>query len=136
MSRGAPSERRDARRGRRQGQSTSIPGNIDPPSVPRSQHMRAPERVFARLYERAQPLLLAFAMNEHLSEILAHKGNTVHRVPPTATVAQAVRVMVERRIGSIVVMDGELVVGIFTERDCLNRVLDAGLAPALTRVRD
>jgi len=44
--------------------------------------------------------------------------------------------MVEKRIGSILVMDKGDVVGIFTERDALNRVLDRGLPPQRTRLRD
>ncbi len=75
-------------------------------------------------------------MKEHLSAILEHKGNTVHVIPSESTVAQAVRVMVEKRIGSIVVVEGDVIVGIFTERDALNRVLDAGRSPSFTRIRD
>src|SRR5438132_14426368 len=75
-------------------------------------------------------------MKEPLSALLKDKGTIVHRIAPTATVKDAVRLMVEKRIGSIVVMDEGQVVGIFTERDALNRVLDRGLAPQSTRVRE
>lgn len=38
-------------------------------------------------------------------------------IEPTTTVAEAATVMGERRIGSALVMDGERLMGIFTERD-------------------
>jgi CBS domain-containing protein len=76
------------------------------------------------------------SMKEPLSALLKDKGSKVHHVPPTATVAEAVRLMVQKRIGSVVVMEDGSVVGIFTERDALNRVLDAGRPPSLTRIRE
>lgn len=42
-----------------------------------------------------------------------------------ATVAEAVALLRQHRIGSLLVVDGELLVGIFTERDLLTRVLAA-----------
>src|SRR5215472_6706351 len=41
----------------------------------------------------------------------------LHTVGPTDTVGQAVAVMAQNRIGSVLVMDGEKLLGIFTERD-------------------
>jgi CBS domain-containing protein len=41
------------------------------------------------------------------------------RVSPTATVAEAATVMGTRRVGSTLVMDDDVLVGIFTERDIL-----------------
>jgi CBS domain-containing protein len=48
------------------------------------------------------------------------------RVSPTQTVAEAVRLMRQEKVGSLVVCDGDRIVGIFTERDLLRRVLSAG----------
>jgi CBS domain-containing protein len=42
---------------------------------------------------------------------------SVFSIEPTMTVAEAATVMGERKIGSAMVMDGESVLGIFTERD-------------------
>ena len=50
-------------------------------------------------------------------------------LPPTSTVLDAAQKMAEHHIGSIVVMEGETLVGIFTERDLLNRVISKGLHP-------
>ncbi|MFO1398487.1 MAG: CBS domain-containing protein [Burkholderiales bacterium] len=54
-------------------------------------------------------------------------------VPAAAMVAEAVRVMAQREIGAVLAMteDG-LVAGVFSERDLLVRVVDAGLDPART----
>jgi CBS domain-containing protein len=57
----------------------------------------------------------------------------VDRLTP---VAEAARIMSSRRIGAVPVTDGERIVGIFTERDALTRVLAAGVDPAATPVCD
>ena len=58
----------------------------------------------------------------------------VYSVGPDSTVAECVRAMTAKRIGALIVMDGERLVGIFTERDALNRVLAAGLDPVSTKI--
>jgi CBS domain-containing protein len=58
----------------------------------------------------------------------------VRTVPSSLTVAQAVREMNHFRIGSVLVMDGERIVGIFTERDVLTRVVANELEPKTTSV--
>ncbi|OFW01310.1 MAG: hypothetical protein A3I61_00150 [Acidobacteria bacterium RIFCSPLOWO2_02_FULL_68_18] len=50
------------------------------------------------------------------------------------TVAQAARLMSDRQVGAVPVLDGDRVVGIFTERDVLSRVVAAGVDPASTPV--
>jgi len=55
-------------------------------------------------------------------------------VGPEAMVSECVKLMAGREIGSLVVMQGGAILGIFTERDALKRVLAAGLDPARTRV--
>jgi len=42
---------------------------------------------------------------------------SLHRVSPAETVGEAVAVMAQFRVGSVLVMEGEQLVGIFTERD-------------------
>ena len=44
--------------------------------------------------------------------------------------------MTAEKIGALIVMDGERLVGIFTERDALNKVLAAGLDPVNTKVSE
>jgi CBS domain-containing protein len=69
-------------------------------------------------------------------DILAIKGAHVQSIGPDATVLDAALLMNEHRIGSLVVTDGGQLVGIFTERDILQRVVAQRRDPADTRVRD
>lgn len=50
------------------------------------------------------------------------------------SIAQAARLMSDRQVGAVPVLDGERVVGIFTERDVLSRVVAAGVDPGRTPV--
>ena len=54
----------------------------------------------------------------------------------TATVREAALLMRERGKGALLVLDGSKLVGIFTERDALYRVIAAGRDPATTSVGD
>jgi CBS domain-containing protein len=71
-----------------------------------------------------------------VGEILKDKGGLVHAIDADALVLDAVRVMNDRRIGSVVVLKGREVVGILTERDLLTRVLAKERDPRATAVRD
>lgn len=53
-------------------------------------------------------------------------------LPATATVRNAASLMAEKRIGAVVIVDNEALIGIFTERDIVTRVLAAGLDPDST----
>jgi len=75
-------------------------------------------------------------MDHTLKEIIEMKGAHVHSVSPKASVLDAVRQMNEERIGCLLVKEDDAVVGIFTERDVLTRVVDSGLDPAGTRVSE
>jgi CBS domain-containing protein len=58
-----------------------------------------------------------------VQDILSHKGNRVATVQRERLVIDAARQMNNLRIGSLVVVDGSKVVGMFTERDILVRVV-------------
>lgn len=66
--------------------------------------------------------------------LLEKKGRDVATVDHHDSVLAAAKLMNQRKIGAVVVRDGERVVGIFTERDILNRVVAAGLSPGETPV--
>ena len=68
--------------------------------------------------------------------ILQKKGADVATVDRKTTVLDAAKTMNQRRIGAVVVADGDRVVGIFTERDILNRIVAAGKDPKTTRVEE
>jgi CBS domain-containing protein len=56
-----------------------------------------------------------------LKEILKRKGDQPVTVPTTATVADAIQAMSERKVGSVMVLESSgAPAGIFTERDVLN----------------
>jgi CBS domain-containing protein len=75
-------------------------------------------------------------MQDTLEAVLAHKGSTVYSVDPEDSVLDAVRKMNCEHVGAVLVcIDGRMV-GIFTERDVLCRVLDAGRDPGATSVAD
>lgn len=61
-----------------------------------------------------------------VSDILNRKGAQVTVVAPETTVIEALRVMAEKNIGSVVVMDRERFLGILTERDYSRKVILMG----------
>ena len=71
-----------------------------------------------------------------VQSILGRKGGQVVSIGTGDTVLAAASLMNERSIGGLVVTDREQVVGIFTERDILRRVVAPGKDPATTLVRD
>jgi len=75
-------------------------------------------------------------MNTPIAVLLSHKGSVVYSVNGRDTVADAVREMSERNVGSVVVLENGLLVGLLTERDVLTRVVAAGRQPDLTCVAD
>ena len=73
-------------------------------------------------------------MKEPLSSLLRAKGTKVCTISPSSPVIEAVRQMNSEGIGSLLVTDGDQVVGIFSERDVLTRVVDRELDPGSTPV--
>ena len=69
-------------------------------------------------------------------DILANKRGNVAIIGEEATVMEAAKIMSDRRIGSLVVGRREQIVGIFTERDVLNRVVARHLDPSVTLVKE
>lgn len=75
-----------------------------------------------------------YLRNISISSILNEKSSSVYYVDASATVAEAVGLMNSEKIGSVMVIKNGQYVGIFTERDVLNRVISAKLNPERTRV--
>ncbi len=71
-----------------------------------------------------------------VGDFLKRKGHQVISVSPDATVLDAARMMNEHHIGGMTVLENEKIVGMFTERDVLNRVVAKQLDPAATKIRD
>lgn len=72
----------------------------------------------------------------NLSAVLAEKGSQVHCIAPDATVAAAVRLMNEKKIGALLVLHDSRLVGMFTERDVLTRVVGTHRNADETRIRE
>ncbi|HEX4647462.1 MAG TPA: CBS domain-containing protein [Steroidobacteraceae bacterium] len=68
-------------------------------------------------------------------QLLDGKGRQVYSVGPEAPVLDAIRVMAERRVGALLVMKGEVIAGIVSERDYAIKVILPGRASS-TPVRD
>jgi CBS domain-containing protein len=73
-------------------------------------------------------------MHTPLKVLLEEKGSLVHKIGPDATVLDAVGLMNDKRVGALLVEDARRPVGIFTERDILQRVVASGQNPAETPV--
>ncbi|MGF1582052.1 MAG: CBS domain-containing protein [Gemmataceae bacterium] len=58
-----------------------------------------------------------------VEELLRGKGTSVHRISPETSVYDAACVMNQHRVGSLLVEEDDRLVGIFTERDILQRVV-------------
>lgn len=69
-------------------------------------------------------------------DILAGKGSQIVSIPPEITVFEAAVLMNEHRIGALVVTDGGRLVGMFTERDILRRVVAQQRDAASTPVHE
>ncbi len=69
-----------------------------------------------------------------VKDIVAKKGPYVASIGREHTVLEAAREMNARRIGALVVTDGDNVVGIITERDVLTRVVALQMDPVKTKV--
>jgi CBS domain-containing protein len=64
------------------------------------------------------------------------KDQKVVSVQHDQTVLEASRLMTERNIGAVPVLRDGALVGIFSERDLLRRVVAAGRSPGLTRISE
>lgn len=71
-----------------------------------------------------------------VADMLAFKGTTIHAVAPDATVYDAIVLMDERRVGALLVMRGEQLVGVMSERDYTRKVILLGRASKETQVEE
>jgi CBS domain-containing protein len=74
--------------------------------------------------------------NGTIGTLLHHKGAQVWSLSAKATVFEAIQFLAEKNIGAVPVMDGEQIVGIFSERDYTRKIALAGKSSKATSVRD
>ena len=73
---------------------------------------------------------------KNVKQILEGKTHQVLSVAPDATVFEALQRLAEKNVGALVVLDGEKLVGIFSERDYARKVVLLGKSSRDTPVRD
>ena len=72
-----------------------------------------------------------------VADILKAKGSqAVHGIEPTATVFDAVKLMAQKDIGAVLVMEKGRIVGIFSERDYARKVALAARSSKETQLRE
>jgi CBS domain-containing protein len=69
-------------------------------------------------------------------DLLQHKGNNVLTIGADDSVREAARRMNEARVGALVVIDPRGMIGIFTERDILIRIVAESRPPDTTCIRE
>lgn len=68
--------------------------------------------------------------------LLSKPSHAVHTVPPDATVREAIELMARQRIGSLLIVEGTRILGIFTERDYAHKVEVRGRTSTGTPIRE
>ncbi|MEO8117502.1 MAG: CBS domain-containing protein [Bacteroidota bacterium] len=71
-----------------------------------------------------------------VSDILDRKGREITAVPPSTKVIDALHIMADKNIGSVVVMENDQFLGIMTERDYSRKVILKGHSSTDTTVAD
>jgi len=72
-----------------------------------------------------------------VAQILTQKPDkSVYTIAPSATVYDAMKLMAEKNIGAAVVLDGDKIAGLFTERDYARKVVLMGKSSKDTPVRE
>lgn len=69
-----------------------------------------------------------------VNQMLMNKGKEVYAIPPDATVLDALRMMAEKDVGALVILDGDELQGIFTERDYARKIALKGKSSRTTPV--
>ncbi len=75
-------------------------------------------------------------VNGMISEVLAAKDGPLWTITPETTVYDAIKLMADRNIGAVLVMDGTTLKGVLTERDYTRKVALKGKSSKDTRVRE
>lgn len=71
-----------------------------------------------------------------VAQVLQEKGHAVWTVSPDATVYRALELMAEKGIGAVLVLEGEKIAGILSERDYARKVILHGKSSRETHVSE
>lgn len=72
----------------------------------------------------------------NVNDILRRKSNEIFAITPDDTVYDALKLMSEKNLGGVLVMKGDSLVGIFTERDYARKVILLGRASKDTPITE
>lgn len=75
-------------------------------------------------------------MNKKVTDVLLRKGSHITTVAPNETVLEALKIMADQNIGSVMVMDNGRYMGIVTERDYSRKVILKGKSSTDTVVSE
>jgi CBS domain-containing protein len=73
---------------------------------------------------------------KNVGQMLAEKEHKLLSVSPDATVFEALQLMADRNVGALVVLEGEKLAGIFSERDYARKIILLGKSSKETLVRE
>ncbi len=73
---------------------------------------------------------------DHVSDILSRKGSNAISVTPDTPVIDALKVMADNNIGSVLVMENNIYLGLITERDYSRKVILKGKNSTNTKVSE
>lgn len=71
-----------------------------------------------------------------VKHLLEEKGNDIWSIEPDRSVLDAIKMMAEKGIGALLVMDGKQLTGILSERDYARKVILQGRSSKDTAVRE
>ena len=71
-----------------------------------------------------------------VAHLLQAKGHAVWSIPPDASVYEAIKLMADKGVGALLVMEGQRLVGIVSERDYARKVILQGKSSRDTPVRE
>ncbi|HVK47812.1 MAG TPA: CBS domain-containing protein [Pseudobacter sp.] len=75
-------------------------------------------------------------MNKKVTDILLRKGSNITTVTPGTSVLEALQIMADQNIGSVMVMENGRYLGIMTERDYSRKIILKGKSSTDTTVQD
>lgn len=73
---------------------------------------------------------------EPVGSLLNQKGREVYSIPPSTSVYDALALMAEKEIGALLVMEGDKLVGVISERDYARKVILQGRSSKETKVSE
>ena len=82
------------------------------------------------------PEVVATELQEPVHRILKNKGSEVYSIAPDATVYEALETLAEKDVGALVVLQGAQLVGVFSERDYVRKVILKGRSSREIKVHE